>query len=76
MRTDLLAPVPSMQLRQFTTKVDFGLVPIHGYDATFWLPHQIDLTFDRGDGPIEEDHRYSNFHLFHAEKFPQTSHFI
>jgi hypothetical protein len=36
MRTDLLAPVPSMQLRQFTTKVDFGLVPIHGYDATFW----------------------------------------
>jgi hypothetical protein len=67
MRTDLLAPVPSLQLRQFTTKVEFGLVPIHGYDATFWLPHKIDMAFDQGDGPIEEDHQYSDYHLFHSE---------
>ena len=67
MRTDLLAPIPSLHLRQFTTRVQFGLVPIHGYDATFWLPHQINLVFDQGDGPIEENHQYSDYHLFHAE---------
>jgi len=67
MRTDLLAPIPSLQLRQFTTRIHFGLVPIHGYDATFWLPHEINLSFDQGDGAIEEDHQYSDYHLFHAE---------
>ena len=67
MRTDLLAPIPSLHLSQFTTKVHFGLVPIHGYDATFWLPREINLSFDQGEGDSEEDHRYSDYHLFHSE---------
>jgi len=66
LRTDLLAPVPRLHLRELTTEVHFSPVPIHGFDATFWLPKEVDISSDQGRGPIEENHRYSDFHLFHT----------
>jgi hypothetical protein len=42
-------------------------VPIRGYDAVFWLPSEVDISSDQGRGPSEESHRYSDYHLFHAE---------
>ena len=67
MRTDLLSPIASLQLSQFTSRVHFASVAIHGYDAVFWLPHEIDISFDQGRGDTEETHRYTDYHLFHAE---------
>jgi hypothetical protein len=67
LRTDLLAPLPAMMLRQLTTQLTFRSVPIRGYDAVFWLPSEVDISSDQGHGPSEESHRYSDYHLFHAE---------
>jgi len=67
LRTDLLAPVPIVKLNQLTTEVSFRSVPIHGYDAVFWLPFEVYLSSDEGGGPVEETHLYSDYHLFHSE---------
>jgi hypothetical protein len=67
LRTDLLAPLPGMMLKKLTTQLTFRSVPIHGYNAVFWLPSEVDISSDQGHGLIEESHRYSDYHLFHAE---------
>lgn len=67
LRTDLLAPLPKMYLRQLTSELTFRSVPIRGYDRVFWLPSEVDISSDQGRGPTEESHRYSDYHLFHAE---------
>jgi len=67
LRTDLLAPLPDLSLRQMTTEVTFHSVPIRGFGEVFWLPSQVYLSNDQGAGPVEETHRYSDYHLFHAE---------
>jgi len=66
LRTDLLAPLPKMLLRQLTTELKFHSAAIRGYDAVFWLPSEVDISSDQGLGPSEESHRYSDYHLFHA----------
>jgi hypothetical protein len=65
LRTDLLAPLPL--LKQLTTELKFRSVPIRGLDAVFWLPSEVDISSDQGRGPSEESHRYSDYHLFHAQ---------
>ena len=67
LRTDLLAPLPDLHLRRLTTELHFSSVPIHGYDAEFWLPSEIDVISFQGAGRAEETHRYSDYHIFHAE---------
>jgi hypothetical protein len=67
LRTDLLRPVPQVELLQLTTELSFRSVPIHGYNAVFWLPSEVDIEIDEGRGPSEESHRYSDYHLFHAQ---------
>ena len=66
LRTDLLAALPDLHLTQLTTKLDFRLVPIHGYDAKFWLPSEVSISSDQGAGPADESHRYSDYHLYHS----------
>ena len=67
LRTDLLAPLPQLSLKQLTTELTFRSVVIHGYDAVFWLPSEVDISSDQGQGPSQETHRYSDYHLFHAQ---------
>ncbi len=67
LRTDLQAPLPQVLLKQLTTELTFRSVQIRGYDAVFWLPSEVDISSDQGRGPSEESHRYSDYHLFHAE---------
>jgi len=67
LHTDLLAPVPSVHLMRLTTELKFRSVAIHGYDAVFWLPSDVDIVSDQGQGTSEESHHYSDYHLFHAE---------
>jgi hypothetical protein len=71
LRTDLLAPLPL--LRQLTTELTFRSVPIRGFDAVFWLPSEVDISSDQGRGPSEENHRYSDYRLFHSESRIVTS---
>jgi hypothetical protein len=67
LRTDLLAPLPQLLLKQLTTELTFRSVPIRGLDTVFWLPSEVDISSDQGRGPSEESHRYSDYHLFRAQ---------
>jgi VWFA-related protein len=67
LRTDLLDPLQNMLLTRLTTQLTFRSVPIRGYHAVFWLPSEVDISSERGAGPVEENHRYSDYHLFHAQ---------
>ena len=61
-----MAPLPQVHLKQLATELTFRSVPIHGYDAVFWLPSEVDISSDQGNGPSEENHRYSDYHLYHS----------
>jgi hypothetical protein len=67
LRTDLLAPLKELNLKQLTTELKFRTVAIHGFKAVFWLPEEVYISSDQGAGPADESHRYSDYHLFHAE---------
>lgn len=58
LRTDLLSPVPSVNLQNMTTELSFRSVHIHGFGTVLWLPSEV-LIF-------EEIHQYSD-KFFHAE---------
>ena len=66
LRTDLLTALPDLNLRQLTTELSFRLVHIGGMDAEFWLPSGVSISSDQGGGPTDENHRYSDYHLYHA----------
>ena len=65
-RTDLLAPLADLHLRQLTTQLTFKSVAIRGNNAVFWLPSEAYISSDQGAGVAEESHRYSDYHLYQA----------
>jgi hypothetical protein len=66
LRSDLLAPLPSLQLERLTTELRFHSVRIQGLDARFWLPSELNIVVDQGMSEINEGHRYSDYHLYHT----------
>ncbi len=66
LRTDLLNPLSDLHLTRMTTALNFGLVHIHGLDARFWLPSEVSISSDQGAGPVNETHRYSDYHVYHS----------
>jgi predicted esterase len=53
LRTDLLAPLSALDLKQLTMKLTFHSVPIQGYNAVFWLPLEVDISLGQGAAPGE-----------------------
>ncbi len=67
LRTDLLTPVPSVNLQNMTTELRFRSVRIHGFGAVLWLPSEVLIRTARSDSLFEEIHQYSRYRFFHAE---------
>jgi VWFA-related protein len=67
LRTDLLSPVPSVNLRQMTTELHFRSVRIHGYGTDLWLPSEVLIRTGQTESVVEELHQYSAYRFFHAE---------
>jgi VWFA-related protein len=67
LRTDLLSPMPSVNLEHLTTELHFSSVHIHGFDAALWLPSEVLIRTLRSDSIFEELHHYSRYRYFHAE---------
>jgi VWFA-related protein len=67
LRTDLLSPVPSVNLRQMTTELHFRSVRIHGFGADLWLPSEVLIRTAQTNSVVEELHQYSAYRFFHAE---------
>jgi VWFA-related protein len=65
-RTDLLEPLPSLQLERLTTELRFSSVRIHDLGEQFWLPREVQIVVRQDKAAAEEDHRYSDYHLYHA----------
>ena len=67
LRTDLLSPIPSVNLQRMTTELRFRSVRIHGFGAVLWLPSEVLIRTARSDSIFEEIHQYSGYRFFHAE---------
>ncbi len=65
-RTDVLAPLPTIKLWQATSTVSFSEVEIPKFEARLWLPKTVEITWDLGGNRLGELHRYSNYRLFAA----------
>lgn len=67
LRTDLLTPLPNMQLQSLTTELQFSSVHIRDYSSELWLPQNVHLTIAQDRYDIDEVHRYSDYHLYHSQ---------
>jgi hypothetical protein len=66
LRTDLLAPLPDIQVQWLSSDLQFSEVRIADLALPLWLPHQVELTWRQGDDLVGEMHLYTKYRLFHA----------
>jgi hypothetical protein len=67
LRTDLLRPLPEVNLERETTEIAFGEVHFKGIAEGFWLPQQVTVTVDWNGKHLRNEHRYSEFKLFNVQ---------
>jgi hypothetical protein len=67
LRTDLLKPLPEINLERQTTEIAFAEVHFKGAAATFWVPQQVTVAVDWNGKHFRNEHRYSEFKLFNVE---------
>jgi hypothetical protein len=67
LRTDLLRPLPEVNLERETTEIAFGEVHFKGIAEGFWLPQQVTVTVDWNGKHLHNEHRYSEFKLFNVK---------
>jgi hypothetical protein len=67
LRTDLLRPLPEVNLERETTEIAFGEVRFKGIAEGFWLPQQVTVTVDWNGKHLRNEHRYSEFKLFNVQ---------
>ncbi|HEX8713327.1 MAG TPA: hypothetical protein VF730_15710 [Terracidiphilus sp.] len=64
MQTDLLSPLPAIQLYQLRSILTYRPVKIHGLKLSLWLPRDVENTWEPALQFVEEFHRYSHYRLF------------
>jgi hypothetical protein len=67
LRTDLLRPLPEINLERETTEIAYGEVRFKGIAGAFWLPQQVTVTVDWNGKHLRNEHRYSEFKVFNVE---------
>jgi hypothetical protein len=73
MQTDLLSPLPGINLNQFRStinysevKINYSEVKIPQHDLPLWLPSDIEIVWRTANQAGGERHRFSNYKLFEA----------
>lgn len=66
LRTDILAPQPEVGLQKQTAKILFGTVDIAQLNLKLWLPVGVDVRVQADGLVFQEQHVYSNYHMYHA----------
>jgi len=66
LRSDLLAPLKSLRLQQLTTELHFRSISIRDIGASFWLPSDVSIQIDQDNSVIDEEHQYTDYHLYHS----------
>ena len=67
LRTDLLKPLPEVNLETETTEIAFAEVRFKGIPTGFWLPQQVTVNVDWNGKHFRNEHRYSDYKLFNVE---------
>jgi tetratricopeptide (TPR) repeat protein len=67
LRTDLLKPLPEINLEKETTDIAYGEVRFKGVPVAFWVPQQVTVTVDWNGKHLRNQHRYSEYKLFKVE---------
>lgn len=66
LQTDLLAPLPNIQLLRLTSEIRFTEVKIRELGSVLWLPKRVEIQWEEWNQISAELHLYSNYRLFHA----------
>ena len=66
LRSDIEGPLKDPRLEQLTTELRFRSVSIHDFDQSLWLPGDVHIAIDQGGLTIDEQHHYSDYHLYHS----------
>ena len=66
MQTDLLAPLPGIELNQLRSILSYGPVKIAGLKLLQWLPSDVETTWQTTNRAGEESHIYSHYRLFQS----------
>jgi tetratricopeptide (TPR) repeat protein len=67
LRSDLLKPAQELNLQRQTTEIAYGEVHFKDNAAGFWVPQQVIVTVDWNGKHLRNEHRYSEFKLFHVD---------
>ncbi len=65
-QTDLLTPLPGIQLNQLRSTVEYGAVKIHTLNLTLWLPAEAETRWQTTYHAGEETHLYSHYRIFQS----------
>ena len=67
LRTDLLAPLPLIQVEKQTSSIQFAPVRIPDVATDLWLPKAVNLEMQVRGQVVREEHKYSKYRLFQAK---------
>jgi len=67
LRTDLLKPLPEVELKKQTTEINFNEVRFKSVSQGFWLPQDVSVTVDWHGRVLRNNHEYSDFKIFNVE---------
>jgi hypothetical protein len=70
LETDLVEPIPAVQLRREHMSVDYQVVPFPKHNSNLWLPQQVDLYYDFRGHFYHHYHSLTEFQLFSVDTKP------
>ena len=73
LETDIVSPLPEIQLKAEHVSVDYGPVAFRKYNAKLWLPQTAELYFDFKGRRMHRRHQFSNYLLFAVDEREKIS---
>jgi VWFA-related protein len=67
LRTDMLHPLPEVQLARATSEVDYAPLQFAGSPNQLWLPSRVTVNVEWGRKRLRNQHVFSQFRLFKVE---------
>jgi hypothetical protein len=66
MQTDLLTPLPGIELNQLRSITEYGAVRISALSLMLWLPTDVEIRWQTAYRAEEEAHLYSHYRMFQS----------
>ena len=73
LETDLVAPVPQIQLVAEHTAIEYGPVKFRGGQVNMWLPQSADVYYDWRGRKTHRRHSFGNYMLFGVDERQKIS---